>query len=185
MMAFDLYYCGFSLIKLCKRVRKHTICFFPQHTVLRPFFAEVVHIQISFHQAVGVGTLAGSTIMLLTLPFAGSLISGRCDLGRGGSVSVFKITIHDFYLFFFQNKSIPSFDILRKEPRRQTQGSRREVDSWYAVENRSIALCYYLGKSLTKTGGSVFSDVPVNARIMMLTTLPYFIIQSGILTCGV
>lgn len=30
--------------------------------------------------AVGVGTLAGSTIMLLTITWAGSLLCARCDL---------------------------------------------------------------------------------------------------------
>ncbi len=29
----------------------------------------------------GVGTLAGSTIMLLTIAWGGSLLAGRCDLG--------------------------------------------------------------------------------------------------------
>ena len=29
---------------------------------------------------VGIGTLAGSTIMLLTVAWGGSLIAGRCDL---------------------------------------------------------------------------------------------------------
>jgi len=30
--------------------------------------------------AVGVGTLAGSTVMLLTLAWGGSVLAGRCDL---------------------------------------------------------------------------------------------------------
>ncbi len=30
--------------------------------------------------AVGVGTLAGSTIMLLTVAWGGSVLAGRCDL---------------------------------------------------------------------------------------------------------
>lgn len=30
--------------------------------------------------AVGIGTLAGSTIMLLTVAWGGSLVAGRCDL---------------------------------------------------------------------------------------------------------
>lgn len=30
--------------------------------------------------AVGVGTLAGSTIMLLTIAWGGALLAGRCDL---------------------------------------------------------------------------------------------------------
>ncbi|RDD46148.1 hypothetical protein TrispH2_001491 [Trichoplax sp. H2] len=34
--------------------------------------------------SVGMGALAGSTIMLLTLAWAGSLIIGRCDLGEDG-----------------------------------------------------------------------------------------------------
>lgn len=36
--------------------------------------------------AVGMGTLAGSTVMLLTIAWAGSLVLGRCDLvaGRNG-----------------------------------------------------------------------------------------------------
>ncbi|XP_065187295.1 uncharacterized protein LOC135817919 isoform X2 [Sycon ciliatum] len=33
---------------------------------------------------VGMGTLAGSTIMLLTIPWLGSLIIGRCDIGADG-----------------------------------------------------------------------------------------------------
>lgn len=31
--------------------------------------------------AVGVGTLAGSTIMLLTVAWGGSVLAGRCDIG--------------------------------------------------------------------------------------------------------
>ena len=30
--------------------------------------------------AVGLGTLAGSTVMLLTLAWGGSVLAGRCDL---------------------------------------------------------------------------------------------------------
>jgi hypothetical protein len=38
---------------------------------------------ITFHVqvAVGVGTLAGSTIMLLTIAWGGSVWAGRCDIG--------------------------------------------------------------------------------------------------------
>ncbi|EGC34495.1 hypothetical protein DICPUDRAFT_153287 [Dictyostelium purpureum] len=36
--------------------------------------------------AIGIGTLAGSTIMLLTIPFSSSLILARCDLRGGESV---------------------------------------------------------------------------------------------------
>jgi Ca2+/Na+ antiporter len=39
--------------------------------------------QVQQQVAVGVGTLAGSTIMLLTVPFAGSLLLGRCDIIKG------------------------------------------------------------------------------------------------------
>jgi hypothetical protein len=34
---------------------------------------------------VGVGTLAGSTIMLLSIAWGGSLIVGRCDIGPDGT----------------------------------------------------------------------------------------------------
>jgi hypothetical protein len=34
--------------------------------------------------SVGVGTLAGSTIMLLTIPWLGGLLIGRCDIGPSG-----------------------------------------------------------------------------------------------------
>jgi Ca2+/Na+ antiporter len=34
--------------------------------------------------SVGVGTLAGSTIMLLTVPWLGGLLIGRCDIGPSG-----------------------------------------------------------------------------------------------------
>ena len=36
----------------------------------------------SLQVAVGVGTLAGSTIMLLTIAWAGSLLCARCDLNE-------------------------------------------------------------------------------------------------------
>ncbi len=32
----------------------------------------------------GIGTLAGSTIMLLSIAWGGSLIVGRCDIGPNG-----------------------------------------------------------------------------------------------------
>lgn len=32
--------------------------------------------------AVGLGTLAGSTVMLLTLAWGGSVLAGRCDLNE-------------------------------------------------------------------------------------------------------
>ncbi len=39
---------------------------------------------MSFHGqvAIGMGTLAGSTIMLLTVVWGGSLLAGRCNLDR-------------------------------------------------------------------------------------------------------
>ncbi len=39
---------------------------------------------ITFVCSVGVGTLAGSTIMLLTIPWLGGLLIGRCDIGPTG-----------------------------------------------------------------------------------------------------
>lgn len=37
---------------------------------------------VSMQVSVGVGTLAGSTIMLLTIAWGGSLLVGRCDLNE-------------------------------------------------------------------------------------------------------
>jgi hypothetical protein len=39
---------------------------------------------LTFACSVGVGTLAGSTIMLLTIPWLGGLLIGRCDIGPSG-----------------------------------------------------------------------------------------------------
>lgn len=42
---------------------------------------------------VGVGVLAGSTVMLLTVAWAGSLIAGRCDLtGPSGTAAELTLT---------------------------------------------------------------------------------------------
>ena len=41
--------------------------------------------------SVGVGTLAGSTIMLLSIAWGGSLIAGRCDLSERVSANTFSL----------------------------------------------------------------------------------------------
>mmetsp|Transcript_52323 Transcript_52323/g.77465 ORF Transcript_52323/g.77465 Transcript_52323/m.77465 type:complete len:549 (+) Transcript_52323:83-1729(+) len=82
--------------------------------------------------AVGVGALAGSTIMLLTVPWALSVIAGRVDLAG------------EF--------NIPTY--LQKPKLSQT------------------------GLFLTqKAGVTITSEVRVGALIMMITTLPYILIQ--------
>jgi len=75
--------------------------------------------------AVGVGTLAGSTIMLLTIPWAASMIIARCDMNDLGE----------------------------------------------AMDKK----CH--GFSFTKQCVSVDQDTPINARIMLGTSLAYFIVQ--------
>ncbi|KAJ3440617.1 sodium/calcium exchanger ncl [Anaeramoeba flamelloides] len=75
--------------------------------------------------SVGVGTLAGSTIMLLTISFFLSILVGRCDLDKNGN----------------------------------------------AKENECN------GFSLTKQGITTNNDCPTNAKIMMLLSLVYLIIQ--------
>ncbi|EFA85983.1 hypothetical protein PPL_01216 [Heterostelium album PN500] len=74
--------------------------------------------------SVGLGTLAGSTVMLLTIPYSASLLLARCDLRNG-----------------------------------------------YAVDG----VC--TSRSLTKTGVTVDDDTPLNAKIMMLTSVSYLIVQ--------
>eukprot|EP01133_Synstelium_polycarpum_P000366 gene366-425_t len=74
---------------------------------------------------VGIGTLAGSTVMLLTIPWSISLYLARCDLNRNGE----------------------------------------SIDG----------VC--TSRSLTETGVTVDEDTPLNAKIMMATSLSYFIVQ--------
>ncbi|EAL68477.1 hypothetical protein DDB_G0278609 [Dictyostelium discoideum AX4] len=75
--------------------------------------------------SIGIGTLAGSTIMLMTIPWSLSLILSRCDI-RGG----------------------------------------QSVDG--TLTNKF---------SLTKTGTTVDDDTPTNAKVMILTSISYLIVQ--------
>jgi hypothetical protein len=79
--------------------------------------------------AVGMGTLAGSTIMLLTLPWLGSIILGRVDIVHGQGIDgvTKKFTIMSFL----------------------------------------------------KQGVSVFPDVTYSAIIMLVSALPYLIVQGA------
>ncbi|GBG82507.1 hypothetical protein CBR_g34884 [Chara braunii] len=76
---------------------------------------------------VGIGVLAGSTIMMLTVAWAGSVICGRCDL----------------------------------------TGPKGE-----AVDNKLT-----MGWSLTQTGVTTDDDTRIGAGVMMLTILPYIVVQ--------
>ncbi|KAN0031442.1 hypothetical protein ACTFIV_005306 [Dictyostelium citrinum] len=75
--------------------------------------------------SIGIGTLAGSTIMLMTIPWSLSLILSRCDI-RGGQ-SIDGTLTHKF--------------------------------------------------SLTKTGTTVDDDTPTNAKVMIVTSISYLIVQ--------
>jgi len=74
---------------------------------------------------VGMGTLCGSTIMLLTIAWTGGLLAGRTDIVRGVSVD------------------------------------HRLTHKW----------------NILHTGVTTMSDIRVNAVIMVVTLLPYFVIQ--------
>lgn len=75
--------------------------------------------------SVGVGTLAGSTIMLLTIAWSGAMALGRCDLNEFGE----------------------------------------------AVDGKCGKL------SLVHQGVSVDHDTPINARVMLATSLLYLVVQ--------
>uniref|UniRef100_A0A7S4JKE2 Sodium/calcium exchanger membrane region domain-containing protein n=1 Tax=Paramoeba aestuarina TaxID=180227 RepID=A0A7S4JKE2_9EUKA len=77
--------------------------------------------------AVGVGTLAGSTIMLLTIPYGIGMILARCDIMGGEAVD--------------------------------------------NVNTRPIT-------DIHNTGITVDEDTPTNARIMIVTSFSYLIVQS-------
>lgn len=83
--------------------------------------------------SVGVGALAGSTIMLLTIPMAMSIFAGRVDLSADG---------------------IPNY-----------MGKPK-------LSNKGLTL-----KDLEQTGVSLTEAVSHGAVSMMITTIPYFIIQ--------
>lgn len=74
---------------------------------------------------VGVGTLAGSTIMLLTVPWSLSLFVAACDLNEFGE----------------------------------------------AIERRRTSWNFF------RTGITVDADTRINARIMLVSALAYFIVQ--------
>eukprot|EP00542_Grammatophora_oceanica_P016779 CAMPEP_0194033942 /NCGR_PEP_ID=MMETSP0009_2-20130614/6408_1 /TAXON_ID=210454 /ORGANISM="Grammatophora oceanica, Strain CCMP 410" /LENGTH=576 /DNA_ID=CAMNT_0038674673 /DNA_START=104 /DNA_END=1834 /DNA_ORIENTATION=+ len=84
--------------------------------------------------SVGVGALAGSTIMLLTVPWALSIFGGRVDLDEDGTTANY-----------------------RGKPKLTPNLSLRDT--------------------LKKTGVSLTDQVSKGAVIMMITTIPYFLIQ--------
>lgn len=83
--------------------------------------------------SVGVGALAGSTIMLLTVPWGLSVYGGRVNLDDNGAPN-----------YFGKPKLTPKSNVLEE---------------------------------LTRTGVSVTEQVKHGGVIMMLTSIPYFLIQ--------
>ena len=84
--------------------------------------------------SVGVGALAGSTIMLLTVPFAMSVYGGRVNLD--------------------DNRGMPNYF---GKPKLSQQSH------WQ--------------KELTNTGVTLTKAVQTGGKVMVVTTLPYFLIQ--------
>lgn len=87
--------------------------------------------------SVGVGALAGSTVMLLTLPWFLSLVSGRVTLKDG-------------------------------------QPNYKGANKLEVVEGGSVA---QLTQTLFRTGVGIHDQVKANAKIMFLTTLPFWVMQ--------
>lgn len=86
--------------------------------------------------SVGVGALAGSTIMLLTIPFGMSILAGRVDLvpsNKGG-----KVHLHAKY------------------------NSKQKLSP---------------GQSMGKSGVAITDEIKHASVIMLLTTIPYYLIQ--------
>lgn len=57
--------------------------------------------------AVGVGTLAGSTIMLLTIAWGGSLLAGRCDLNDSVSHRRPNMSYLPSFSLTYLNRAVP------------------------------------------------------------------------------
>jgi len=89
---------------------------------------------------IGVGALAGSTVMLLTLPWFLSVLTGR-------------VTIKD---------GLPTYKQIKGQPKLQQIDGNLMTQVKYA---------------LFKTGVGIHEGVKVNARFMMMTTTPLWIMQ--------
>jgi len=87
--------------------------------------------------SVGVGALAGSTVMLLTLPWFLSLVSGRVTLKDG-------------------------------------QPNYKGANKLEVVEGGSVT---QLTQTLFRTGVGIHDQVKSNAKIMFLTTVPFWVMQ--------
>lgn len=84
--------------------------------------------------SVGVGALAGSTIMLLTVPWGLSVMAGQVDLVKTNNQG----------------------DVVAKY-----RGDRKLTE----------------GKSMSEVGVSITDEIKHGSKIMILTTIPYFLIQ--------
>lgn len=94
--------------------------------------------------SVGVGALAGSTIMLLTVPWGMSVLAGKVDLIPKGGSSI-------------SNSS--------------SSGPGKLVANYKGKVKLSP------GQSMKNSGVAVTTEVKHGAFVMLLTTIPYFLIQ--------
>jgi len=97
------------------------------------FFSGLGSIEVAQESiSVGIGALAGSTIMLLTIPWALSVIVGRVDISDG--ITTYK-------------------------------------------KNPKLTPGLTLSETLSNTGVSLSSEIRHGGKVMVLTTIPYFLIQ--------
>ena len=131
--------------------------------------------------AVGVGTLAGSTIMLLTTVWGGSLLVGRCD------IEGVRETLG------FEPLNCPCARHVRQVQQRRVSMPSAEGSSlgrgFCAVRRKSHVLPppwqgHAVDRKLTRrpldlinTGVTTDRSTPLNAAIMSATVLLYLIIQ--------
>eukprot|EP00954_Amorphochlora_amoebiformis_P002677 210252-Amorphochlora_amoeboformis.AAC.2 len=107
---------------------------------------------------VGVGTLAGSTIMLLTLPFAVAIFVNRRPIGCKGQAEDIEESGQDGNEFTEEAKlSYPNF--ISKTAADRPLYHTKENDQTFAI------------------GSTVGESLPMSAKIMMGSTITYLVVQ--------
>ena len=109
---------------------------------------------------VGVGVLAGSTIMILTVAWGGALIAGRCDLAGPGGTAVDRTTTLPYSLT--ETGNITSVLVMAPLSSSQSQEAEAEVD-------------------VRSPGVTTDEQTRWGAWIMVATLLPYLVLQIPLL----
>lgn len=129
--------------------------------------------------AVGVGTLAGSTMMLLTIATGGSILLGRCDLNAASVCAymhhlvfarvVFPThTHHCLFVVLHARHLLIQYSACNKPIHRMSP---------YACQGKAIDKTLTKPWSFTRTGITTDRPTLQNALVMVISTLLYLTVQ--------